>query len=194
MPVYIITENRPDAELLSVLLRDELLRGPAVPRDPWKEGDVRLFAGSNESSAVSMANTALSARGEPVALVVNSNSLFDNQIAQRRSELDDELRFASPGVPWKVFVAVPELEVCVFQHGAEFVEKLFGTELSSPELILRDAQSRPKHRVRELLADTDLLLPEFLVQRPDAVDQLRRTPLIAELIEFVNECSLQEVR
>lgn len=194
MACYIVTENDADADLLFELLKPEFLRWASNPNDSVvlrRQGELRLAQSTTRSGAVSLARTILFSSAEPVALVVNAQTIFEAPIAEQRRYLESELRVGSPGVGRKVFIAVPELQICVFQD-RQLAEKLFKTEFS--DLEWKDAMAEPKRWVNILL--TDQRLPQWIAQHDDAADviqQLREMPLLAELREFVESNVGQKV-
>jgi hypothetical protein len=107
---YIVTEGKSSPEILKRLLPENILRY------------TKLIAGGS-GSAVSLASSALVAKRLPVALVVDANTNHQSTIREREDLLSYLLRQGPPGIPFEVFLAVPEIEI-VFLQDRTFIEKL----------------------------------------------------------------------
>ncbi len=171
---YIVTEGLADAALLSPLLAD------AVPVDA-----VKIVQAGGRSSAVSLARTLLVTRSASVALLVDADTTHPDRVSEMRVELEDSLGVA-PRSRFGVFLAVPSLEICLFQDEAGLRSE-FGDALS-PELIVQ-SRYEPKTVITQLMQrrnqPTQPASPASLLPLLDH-DLLRKTPVIRDLVQFVS--------
>ncbi|NEP62626.1 MAG: hypothetical protein F6K31_37820, partial [Symploca sp. SIO2G7] len=94
---YLVTEDKSDVDILKKLLPERYLR------------NTQLVVGGSKYSAQSLAGTILAVKLLPVALVIDADTKDESAIREK-SELVHQLLYqASPGIPFKVFTAVPEL-------------------------------------------------------------------------------------
>ncbi|GAB4202734.1 MAG: hypothetical protein Fur006_56540 [Coleofasciculaceae cyanobacterium] len=173
---YIVTECASDAAILSEVLPKRVLH------------NVKFIDGKSPYGAESMANTLLAAKRLPVVLVINAKTNDELMISERASELNYLLRQASPGIPFKVLIAVPELEVVFFQE-REFLEELIGKKLT--DLEWQFAQHHPKELLENLSKSSTTFIETTLNALDDQKLQvLRQHPLIGELNEFLATAAL----
>lgn len=122
-------------------------------------------------------------------LVINAKTNNELMISERASELNYLLRQASPGIPFKVLIAVPELEVIFFQE-RELLEELIDKKLT--DLEWQFAQHHPKELLENLLLSSTTFIEATLNTLDDQKLQvLRQHPLIGELIEFLESTALK---
>lgn len=173
---YIVTEHSSDAAIIEKVLPKQVLH------------NVKFVDGDSSYGAESMANTLLAAKRLPVALVINAKTNDELMIGERASELNYLLRQASPGIPFKVLIAVPELEVVFFQERS-LLEELIGKKLT--DLEWQFAQHHPKELLENLLGSSATFIKATLKALDDQKLQvLRQYPLIGELNEFLATAAL----
>jgi len=126
---YVVTEGYIDAEILKRCLPEGLTR------------DVYIAVGEGWSSAMSLAGSILVVKARPVALVVDADSEDEAAIEERRDFARSFLRRTSVGVPFEVFLAVPEFEAVLFQSKAVINHLL---EKPVPDGEFEAAKHRPK--------------------------------------------------
>jgi hypothetical protein len=165
---YIVTEGKSIAEILKRLLPENILR------------DTHLIAGSN--SALSSARTILVVKRLPVAFVVDANTNHQSTILEREDLLNYSLRQVSPGIPFEVFLAVPEMEI-VFLQDRSFIEKLAHRNFTDLEWKL--AQLQPREFLSSVLGEG--FSPENMLNEltDSTIDVLRKHSLIRKLSEFL---------
>ena len=175
MQAYIMTEGQSDANLLKRLLPAEL------------EKDVVFVVGAGSSDAQSLARSILAVKHRPVALVLDADTVDAESIKARLGLNQDLLRYASAGTPFKVLLAVPTIEIILFQDRA-LLEKLTQHKFTDvewaqaefvPDVVLRKALSQNAQPIK--LDD--------LIQRltSEMIDTLRTHQLICELSQFLVE-------
>src|SRR5690348_11092808 len=103
MKSYIVTESDLGETLISKLLHG------VVPR-----GEFAVTHGGGLSSAISLARSLLSARPSPVALVVNARTTDTSLIQEQQLMLDDELKDVALSSRFRVILAIPQIEICLF--------------------------------------------------------------------------------
>ncbi|NER21415.1 MAG: hypothetical protein F6J96_12045 [Symploca sp. SIO1C2] len=176
---YLVTEGKSDADILNKLLPERYLK------------NTQLVVGGSKYSAQSLAGTILAVKSLPVALVIDADT--DNEsVIQEKSELVHQLLYqASPGIPFKVFTAVPELEA-VFCYQQSVLERILKTSID--ELTWQVARQHPKAFLTKNLGQEPLLIESILSNLDDEMMQLlQQHPLIQELTEFLDSVAYSEV-
>jgi len=143
--------------------------------------DTHLIAGSN--SALSSARTLLVAKRLPVAFVVDANTNHQSSIIEREDLLNYSLNQVSPGIPFKVFLAIPEIEI-VFLQDKSLLENLAHRNFTDLEWKL--AQFQPKEFLSHVLGE-DFNPETMLSELTDGtIDVFKKHPLVRELSEFLS--------
>jgi hypothetical protein len=168
---YVVTEGHTDAEILKRCLPETLTK------------DTYIAVGEGWSSAMSLAGSILSVKARPVALVVDSDSEDEAAIEERRAFTRSFLRRTSVGVPFDVFLAVPEFEAVLFQ-GQSLIGRLVGRDIPGGEF--ETARLRPK----KWLAAADVGYPKEIARLLDRLTEkdlavIRSHELIRGLSEFL---------
>jgi hypothetical protein len=173
---YIVTECPSDAAILKKVLPKQVLH------------NIKFVDGESPYGAESIANTLLAAKRLPVVLVINAKTNDELMIRERISELSYLLRLASAGTPFKILVAVPELEVVFFQE-RKLLEELISKKLT--DLEWQFAQHHPKELLENLLGSSTTFIETTLNTLDDQKLQvLGQHPLIGELNEFLESAAL----
>ena len=164
---YVITEGKLDAEILQRLL-------PATIAQ-----NVIFVDGGGKYGAKSMASTLLVTRQRPVALVIDADTLDPAVLQEQQDSARALLRQVSPGVPFEVFLAKPEIEEVFFQDQA-LVERILQTTFTPREWEY--IQYDPK----KLLAENSMPVQAILDQLSEAdIQLLREHSLIKEIGQFL---------
>lgn len=172
MNAYIVVEGESVADLIRRLIPADLGEGIAV------------VAAEGRSSAVSLSRTILGARQTPTALVLDSETTSEALAEEQRTMLDDLLRSAAGATPYRVVLALPEIEAILFS-APEVLEGITGAGLSETDRIT--ARFRPKETLARFIRPAGLSSVAELVSRLSESDltYLRRDRLVSELIAFV---------
>ncbi len=176
MKVYLLVEGNTDLALLRRLLPPEIQPETAI---------VTAGERSNIASiARSLARSLRVTRGRPLALVADADALGKDAVNERLQTLDELVGSVAAGVPYKVILAVPEVESWFFDI-PEFLERLSGKTLSPEQREL--GELRPKEVLRRLFNDRG---PAFVGKLADEltdteVKALRETQPRKDLIEFL---------
>jgi hypothetical protein len=179
MNVWIVLEGEDQLAILRALLPDEI------------QAASEFIAIGKRSNISSIARTVLVKHKEPVALVVNMNSLDAATIREKYLTTEQLLRAVSGGTPFKVIPCYPVLEA-IFFSDAKVLERIFPQwrTLFNPMYFSKT----PKDALDDLLANGGgpTTLSNFLDALTEAdVKRLRATGPIRELISFVSEAVIQ---
>lgn len=172
MKVYLLVEGISDSSLFQRLLPSEI------------QPETTIVRAGARSNITSMARSLLVTRRRPIALVADADVVEKEAIEERRQLLDELVHSAAAGVPYKVILAVPEIESWFFDV-PEFLERLSGKKLSPEQREL--GELRPKEVLRRLFKDQGALSVDKLASAltDQEVKTLRETQPRKELIEFL---------
>lgn len=181
MTCHIVTEGHTDALLLTELLKPEF--------DTDHNG-IHIIEAGGRSGADSFARSVLATRDEPVALVVDADTVDPEGVVERRSFLEHSLGQVALHDRWKVFLVVPCLEALLFKDKA-VLEGIVATQVSPEDLIRGEYD--PKTVLQNLLKGKPLniILEQRLSQHD--LSTIRDLPLIRELKAFLHEVSKMPV-
>jgi hypothetical protein len=87
----------------------------------------------------------------PVAVVIDADSPEQEVASERRRSAEEVLGDAASGVPFRVIVAVPELEVLFFER-PQLLKKVYGKSVTA--LVTELGQVSPRRALKKL--DPDL--------------------------------------
>lgn len=173
MSVSVLTESNFDGMLLARLLADEQGRNVV---------EVRVVDGL--SSGFSFARTILAVQRTPVAVVIDADSPEPEVASERKRRAEEVLDDAAGGVPFRVVVAVPELEILFFGR-PDLLGRVFG---KVDEHVLELAQLSPRRAIGKLSSSESYEIAWFRIfsAMDDAdVKALRETDLIQDLLSFI---------
>lgn len=169
---YVITEGQSDVDILRKLIPDELVK------------DTEFIAASSQYNAQSLATTILAVKTKPVALLLNANTDNETLVQEKSNLLYQLLRQSSPGIPFQVFIAVPELEAIFFQD-KHLIERLIKHSLSNVEWQL--AKSHPKgFLIKYLDNNLEYLEIIFTSISADEIRTLQQHLIINQMITFLS--------
>ena len=169
---YIITEGNQDVVILKRLLSQAIIQ------------EMKFVDGSGQYGARSLASTLLATRSIPVALVTDADTEDDSLVSEQLDALNYLLHQASPGIPFKVLLAVPEIEIVLLQN-RRLIEKL--AERSFSDLEWQLAQSKPKRFLEAVFGkDTPVIKKILTSTSDDEIQTLQQHPLIQDLITFLS--------
>ncbi|MEP1080141.1 hypothetical protein NDI52_32780 [Leptolyngbya sp. PL-A3] len=169
---YIVTKDPSHAAILRQILPESSLRS------------VLFVSGESEYGAESMAQKLLLTERIPTILVMDAKT---NDLSRLREQLQDLgflLRQAAAKTPFKIAVAVPEIEAVFFQDRA-LVEEIAQRHFTDLEWQL--AQHHPKELL-ENLPDFQGQFIEQALERAvgDRLQTLRQHPLIQDILSFLS--------
>jgi hypothetical protein len=173
MNLSVLTQSNFDGMLLATLLAEEQERG---------EIEVRVASGL--TSGYSVARTILAVKRIPVAVVIDADSPEPEVASERRRRAEEVLGDAAGGVPFRVIVAVPELEILFFER-PDLLRRVFG-ELD--EHVMELARLSPRRAIGKLAPGEPYESACFRILRAtdaDDVQALRETDLIRDLLSFI---------
>ena len=146
---YVVAEGQADVTVLTALLAD------VVPSDA-----VKIVNAEGQSSAVSLASTFLATRPASVALVTDADTTATQRVGEMQMELEDLLATVAPRQRFGVFLAIPSLEVCLFEDRAG-LEKELGCALSAEAIV--QSRYEPKAVLEQLLRARNQLSVRMLM-------------------------------
>ncbi len=175
MTCRVVVEGEFDAQFLQRIL------------DACQVRDFSISAAGGKSTAASFAMSILASRREPVALVLDADTSDQRAVEEQELIYYDLLRSSSRTTPFKIFSAVPALEVVLFSD-REILSKIAGTPVS--DLQVRDARDRPGQVLNTLLEKGGAQGNHLsLLQHIDdeAGRRLAKHPLLKSIISFVKK-------
>jgi hypothetical protein len=180
MKRIIVTEGEYDKLLIAKVLRT--IRGvPSFETD----------SGGGRSSAISMAQSYLAVTEARVALVVDANTTFEEEVKEKEAFLRGLLSYVSAPERFGVFQAVPSVEVCLFQIPKSKTERLVGRKISEEQWIR--GRFEPKKVLLELLGGGAERTSHLrILLRRALPPELTETPLVAELASFLRQPAQQD--
>lgn len=171
MKVYVLAEGMTDVLLLRRLLHKRTT------------ADVEFVAAGEKSAAISLAQSLLVARLQPVVVVMDADSVVMERVREQENIYFDLLQPHAMGVPFRVLLAVPAVEFLFFEVPEILAE--FGVEVTERDSI--DAKYRPKQALDRLLRRTGAPTRDQFIEKlsDSAIERLAQLPLAKELTEFV---------
>jgi hypothetical protein len=175
MKTWIVLEGESNLAFLKALLPDEI------------QTVTEFVIVGGRSNISSIARTVLVKHREPVAVVLNADTLDPATIWEKQVTTEQLLRAVSGGTRFKLILCIPALEA-VFFNAPEILERIFP---KWPILMNPMYYSKlPKEALADLFTNGGgpTTLSEFLdaLTEEDA-EHLRATGPIRELINFVSE-------
>jgi len=173
MIAYVVTEGPLDVELLRRVAPEDLREG------------VKFVDGGRLYAAISLARSLIVRRQTPVAIVVDAGAVSQEFVRERRRSIEESIEYVAGNVPFKVILAVPEMEAIFFEDTAP-LERVFGHSI--PESVRMRADARPREALEQLLRQsTHIRTREELVSAltADDVRILQKAALIQELVDFL---------
>jgi len=172
MKAFVLTEGQTDAQFFQLLLSRRVGTGFTV------------VPAGGKSATISLAQSVLVTRGEPVALVIDADSAFVEGVREQETFYRDMLLSRSMDTPFLLLLAVPEMEYLFFE--SEETLAAVGIRPSDRQAI--DAKYQPKQVLDQLLRKKNWTRTEFFSQLPaSAIDELANLPLLKKLIDFVKQ-------
>ncbi|MGH1395509.1 MAG: hypothetical protein ACRAVC_15970 [Trichormus sp.] len=169
--VYMITVGNKDKGILQKLLPKNLTQ------------EIQFIAGESSYGARSLASSLLATRNTPVALVLNADTDNESQIWERHDLINYALNQASPGIPYQIFFAVPEIEI-IFLQDKSLIEKIAQRQFNDLEWQL--AQSKPREFLEILFGKGEQINTILFDNMTDEeITILQQHPLIQAIMDFI---------
>jgi hypothetical protein len=173
MTAHILTDSDFIAALLKRLLSAE------------ERADIGIRAIDELSSMYSLARTWLASDREPVAVVIDADTPSPQGVARWRQSVEEVIGDAAGGVPYKVIIAVPEIEALFFER-PEVLRRRFDGAVT--DHLLELAQFSARGALRKLAADGDHEKLRWHILKTltaEDVAALRQSDLIQEVLGFI---------
>jgi uncharacterized protein DUF3226 len=174
MKVYLLVEGKSDLDLFRRLLPSEILP------------DTTIVTAGGRSNITSKASSLMVTKRRPLALVTDADTIEKDAVEQRLQSLQELVRSATAGVPYKIILAVPEIESWFFVV-PEVLERLSGKKLSPEQQEL--GEMRPKEVLAQIFKNQEPWSVARLASELTEleVQTLRETQPRKELIAFLTE-------
>lgn len=174
MKTYIIVEGANDAHILRNILPPETLHSS------------HILVGGGKSSSVSLARSLISDRGEPLLLVIDSDTVHHEAILEQEKEIRDLVGAVAINTPYEVLLAIPQLEVIFFQDIGVLASAL---QLSIDHEAVINAAYEPQKVLNALFTQSPHHIQhqgQFLQLLDDAARQrIVQHPIIQKIVQFV---------
>lgn len=173
MITYIVCEGHLDAQILKTVLPANLLT------------DVGVVAAGGVSAVESLARSLVVRRRVPVVIVVDADSVVSELVEQRRKDIEETVESVSINTPFKVVIAVPEIETIFFQD-ATILSRLLG--YIPPKNILDMAVYQPKQALEQLLSQSEIIHnPSEIIYRltNKDIEILQLSSVMQEIVHFL---------
>lgn len=174
MTTYIVVTDPFDADVVRAMLPPALIRA------------THLVVGGGASSSISLARSLVSDRGEPLLLVMNTDTVHHEAIREQEHEVRDLLGAVAIDTPYDVVLAIPELEI-VFFHDLDVLANALQMPLDH-DIAVR-ARYEPRHTLTSLWARSPHPIHEpgqFLdLFDSRARQRIAQHPLLQQITDFV---------
>jgi hypothetical protein len=170
---YVIVEGAADAEILKKLLPQNIL------------DEIGLIVGKGRYNIQSLARSILAVNRIPVAVVVDASTDDETLVQEQHDLLREMLGQASPNIPFEVFLAVPQIESLFFETLG--LMQGFAHQHYSP-IEWEFARLHPRRFLHNYLGlqEADAVGNILSVITPQHVEEMRKHPLIAGLVNFLS--------
>ena len=182
MIAFLITEAELDAQILSKVLPAELSK------------DVQIMIGDGIAGTQSKARSLVVTSPWPVAMVVDADSSEPEAVRARRDSLKEVVGSVAGRTPFSVFVAAPQLPIIFFQ-APSILMRLY-PDLATKPYILEVAEDSVNAAMKQLdptKKPSDIYNAILREIRADDLPLLHKTPLVSELIGFLENCRAHRV-
>lgn len=168
---YLVTQSNSDAAIFEKLLSEKMV------------DNVFVVEGAGRSSARSLAASILVAKQRPVALIVDADTTDALDVQEQKFTLRAILYRVSPGIPFEVFLAVPEMEI-IFLQDRCFIEKIARRKFSDAEW--QEAALHPKKFLSDVLEEKHQVSAKILEKSDEqAIHAMQNHPLLSDVRKFL---------
>jgi hypothetical protein len=174
MKTYLLVEGNSDRALFQRLLPSGI------------QPETTIVAVGGRSNITSKARSLMVTKRRPLALVTDADAVENDAVEQRFQTLEELVRSATAGVPYKVVLAVPEIESWFFVV-PNVLERLSGKSLSPEQRVLGGL--RPREVLKQLFKDQgDVSIDQLANELTESeIKTLQETQPRKALIEFLTE-------
>lgn len=173
MITYIVCEGHLDEQILKSVLPANLLT------------DVGVVAAGGVSAVESLARSLVVRRRVPVVIVVDADSVVSELVEQRRKDIEETVESVSINTPFKVVMAVPEMEILFFKD-VSLLSRLLG--YIPHQDILDRAVIKPKKTLEQLIDRSEIVQDssEIIARLTNEdVEILRSSSVMQDIIHFL---------
>ena len=173
MTSYVVTEGPADALLIKRVLEEAAIH------------DVSVVPAGGSPAVASFAKSLMLRRPKALAVVVDADTTDEWRVRARERELYDLIKPAAGERPFRVFLAVPEVESVFF---AKEVEPLWGELFGDDAWDVQSARLAPKAALSSKTGYPNL--QNFIANlSPRVIKALTRTSLFQNLRSFLSKPS-----
>jgi hypothetical protein len=174
MKAYVLTEGPADVAFLQRVIKGKVREPP------------EFVPAGGKSAVTSMAQSLIVSRRAPVAIVLDADTLDPELVREQERIYSDRLGAYSRDVPFRFFLAVPEIEHLLFEAPG-----LLGSELGI-QVSKQDADEaiiHPRQVLERLIKRSSLKSRQelFINLKENSVKELARLPLVDALIRFLRK-------
>ncbi len=174
MNATVLTEGNFDGMFLATLIAEE--------QDRY---GIEIRAVGGKSSVYSFARTLLAVKRIPVAVVIDADSPEPEVAEERQRTAEEVIGDVASGIPFRVIVAVPELEILFFRR-PELVRRVFGEVVN--DHLMELAQLSPRRALQRLASDKSIEVARVKLLKAmdnDDLRAIREMDTVQNLLTFV---------
>ena len=174
MKAYLLVEGSSDRAFFRRILPPDI------------QAETIIVMAGGRSNITSKARSLMVTKRRPVALVTDADAVEKDAVEQRLKTLEDLVGTATTGVPYKVILAVPEIESSLFLV-PQVLERLSGQKLSPEQRELGEV--RPKEILRQLFKNTGAVTVDELANEltRQEIETLQEFQPWKDLIGFLTD-------
>lgn len=178
MNAYIVVEGLTDLNIVLSLLPQEIQQQTVV------------VPAGGRANLTSVARTLLVTKRKPLAVLADADTVDESSVLALRRETEELLRAVSGGVPFKVFMMVPEIEALLFRVSTA-VQRITGQPLSADNMAL--SRYKPQQVILQLGQNKSAIIEQIVNGlTEEELNVIRETSPIRELIAFLSEKVIQK--
>lgn len=180
MNIHILVEGERDQQIIEHLLAD--LR---------KTHTFKVTKCGGRDAARPIARKFLLQYGEPIVLLLDSDTTDTERARREQRDLEDYLRWATRDIPFAVQEFVPEIEVIFFER-PRALKRIWGNGLPDKTILI--GKRAPKEMLKDLLEEKHIAnINNLLSMLNDAdLNDLRRHPIIKDIRAFTEQHGANE--
>ena len=175
MNIHILVEGESDQRIIEQLLAD--LR---------QTHTFKITKCGGRDAARPIARKILIQYGEPIALLVDSDTTDAERARQQKRDLEEYLRWGTCDIPFTVQQFVLEIEVIFFDH-LQALKRIFRRNLHEKTILI--GKKAPRKMLEDLLKEKHIPGTDGMLSMLSDTDlgDLWQHPIIKELREFTEQ-------
>jgi len=180
MNIHILVEGESDRQIIEQMLAD--LR---------QTHSFKVTKCGGRDAARPIARKILIQYGEPIALLLDSDTTDTERAHQQERDLEDYLRWATRDIPFTVQQFVPEIEVIFFER-PKALKRICGRGLHEKTILI--GKRAPREILKDILKEKHIPGTDGILSMLTDADlsDLRQHPVIKVLREFTEHHGAKE--